>query len=100
MDYFQIRFYSARVRTGLMEIEKSLTGVRDRIDILKIQTEALTTYWEGSACEQWNRELCALLSQIEICLKGLEKLTDMVNEMAGKLAETERKNEILVDLMY
>lgn len=100
MDLFQIRFYSAGVRGGLMEMEKSLTGVRDRIDILKIQTEVLTTYWEGSACRQWNRELGALLSQIELCLKGLEKLTGMVNKIAGELEETERKNEVLVDLAY
>lgn len=100
MDIFQIRFYSTGVRERLAEIEKSLTDVRDRLDILRTQTEVLMTYWEGSACRQWNRELGVLLSQIELCLKGLEKLTGMVNKMAGELEETERKNEVLVDLAY
>lgn len=99
MDIFQIRFYSTGVREGLAEIEKSLTDVRDRLDILRTQTEVLMTYWEGPACRQWNREFGGLLGQIEECLNGLGKLTNAVNEIALRLAETERNNEILVDLM-
>lgn len=100
MDSFQIWFHSTGVRDGLTEIEKSLTGVRDRLDILKPQSEALMTDWEGPACGQWNLELRVLLNQIEGYLNGLEKLTGAVNEIAGELAETERNNDILVDLAY
>lgn len=98
MDIFEIRFYSAGVRGGLEELEKIFTGVRDKLDILKTQTEVLMTYWEGPACRQWNQEIGGLLSRLEECLKGLEKLTDTVNEIAKSLAATEKNNEILVDL--
>lgn len=100
MAHFQIRLYSTGVRGELEGLERSLTDVRDKLDILRTQTEVLMTYWEGPACRQWNREFAAQLRQIEDCLKGLNQLTDAVNEIAGKLAETERNNEKLADQMY
>lgn len=100
MDHFQIRLYSAGVRGGMEDLEKSLTDVRDKLDILKEQAEVLMTYWEGPAGRQWNREFEDQLSRIEECLKGLGKLTDTVNVIAGMLAETEKNNEGLVDQMY
>lgn len=100
MDHFQIRLYSTGGRGELEGLERSLTDVRDKLDILRTQTEVLMTYWEGPARRQWNREFAAQLRQIEDCLKGLNRLTDAVNEIAGRLAETERNNEKLADQMY
>lgn len=100
MNHFQIRFYSTGVRGGIEDLEKSFTDVRDKLDILKEQTEALMTYWEGPAGRQWNREFQKQLSRIEECLKGLDKLTDIVNEIAGMLVETERNNEELTDQIH
>ena len=100
MDHFQIRLYSTGVRGGIEDLEKNLTDVWDKLDILKEQTDALVTYWEGSASRRWNRELGDQLNRIEECLKGLGKLTDTVNVMAGRLTETEKKNEGLVDQMH
>ena len=100
MDHFQIRLYSAGVRGGIEDLEKNLTDVWDKLDILKEQTDTLVTYWEGPASRRWNRELGDQLNRIEECLKGLGKLTDTVNVIAGRLTETEKKNEGLVDQMH
>lgn len=95
MDGSQILFYSTKVRGGLEEMEKSFTNVRDKLDILKTQTEILMTDWEGPAGRQWAGETGRLFNQLEECLKGLNQLTGAVNEIAAGLIETERNNEIL-----
>lgn len=100
MDCFQIRLYSTGVRGGIEDLEKSLTDVWDKLDILKEQADALMAYWEGPASRLWNRELEDQLNRIEECLKGLGKLTDTVNVIAEMLAETEKRNEGVVDQMY
>lgn len=100
MNHFQIRLYSTGVRGELEGLERSLTDVRDKLDILRTQTEALMTYWEGPAFRQWNQELGVQLRRLEEYLNGLGKLTDTVNEIAVGLAETERNNEKLADQMY
>lgn len=100
MDHFQIRLYSTGTRGKLEDLEKSLTDVRDKLDILKEQAETLMTYWEGPASRQWNREFGDQLSRIEGYLNGLGKLTEAVNVIAGMLAETEKNNEKLVDQVY
>ncbi len=100
MEYFQIRFYSTGVRERLECLEKSLTNVRDKLDILEEQREVLMTSWEGSACRQWNQEFMLQLNRIGEFLKGLGKLTDTVNEIAVMLAKTEMNNESLVDQMH
>lgn len=100
MEHFQIRFYSAGVKEGLECLEKSLTNVRDKLDILEEQREVLMTSWEGSAGRRWNRELIFQLNRIGECLKGLGKLTDTVNEIAVMLSQTEKNNEFLVDQAY
>lgn len=100
MEHFQIRFYSAGVREGLECMEKSLTNVRDKLDILEEQREVLMTSWEGSACRQWNQEFMLQLNRIGECLKGLGKLTDAVNEIAVALSQTEKNNEFLADQTY
>ncbi len=100
MERFQIRLYSTEVRGGIEDLEKSLTDVWDKLDILKEQADVLMAYWEGPASRLWNRELAEQLNRIGECLKGLGKLTDTVNVIAGMLAETEKKNEGMVDQMY
>ena len=100
MVHFQIRLYSTGVRGRIEDLEKGLTDVWDKLDILKGQTEVLMTYWEGPASRQWNREFKVRLNRIEEYLKGLGKLTDTVNAIAEMLAETEKNNEGLVDKMY
>lgn len=100
MEHFQIRFYSSGVREGLECLEKSLTNVRDKLDILEEQRELLMTSWEGSASRRWNRELIFQLNRIGESLKGLEKLTDAVNEIAVMLSQIEKNNEFLVDQSY
>lgn len=100
MDRFQIRLYSTGVRGGIEDLEKSLTDVWDKLDILKEQADALMTYWEGPASRLWNQELEDQLNRIEKCLNGLGKLTDTVNVIAEMLAETEKRNEGVVDQMY
>lgn len=100
MDHFQIRLYSIGVRGGIEDLEKSLTDVWDKLDILKEQTKTLMTYWEGPASRQWSREFEDQLSWIEECLKGLSKLTDTVNVIAGMLEEIEKNNEWLAEQMY
>lgn len=100
MDHFQIRLYSTGARGKLEDLEKSLTDVRDKLDILKEQAQTLITYWEGPASRQWNREFEDQLSRIEGCLKKLGKLTETVNVIAGMLADTEKNNERLVDQMH
>lgn len=100
MAELQIRLYSTGLSGAVEGLEQSLTGVRDKLDILEEQGEALMAYWEGPAGRQWNGELKVLLNQMREYLAGLVKLTEAVNEIAVLLAETEKNNEFLVNQLY
>lgn len=100
MAELQIRLYSAGASGAVEGLEQSLTGIRDKLDILEEQGEALMAYWEGPAGRQWNSELGTLLNGVREYLEGLIKLTEAVNEIAVLLAETEKSNESLVNQLY
>lgn len=79
-------------------LEKSLTAIGDKMDILDAGADALTGFWDSPACRQWRKELKERSGQVKGCTERMGRLLLSVGEIAGMLAEAEKRNSFLVEL--
>lgn len=93
-----IRLYTGGLNDRLDLIEKSLTAVEDKLEILDTGAEALMVFWDSPACRQWRGELKGKLDQVKNCTERMDGLLLSVIEIAGMLEEAEKRNRFLVEL--
>lgn len=98
MDDNRIRLYTGELNDRFDLIEKCLTAIGDKLDILDTGATALVSFWDSSAYSQWHKELIARLEQVKECTEQMGRLLLSISEIAGMLAEAEKRNCFLVEL--
>lgn len=98
-DGCKIWLYTGRVNEWLNMMERQLTDIGDKMDIVETGLEMLTGYWDSPAQRLWRAGLAARMERIRNCTERMDRLFLSLNKIAGMLAETEKKNNNLIDSM-
>lgn len=94
----KIWLYAGGLSDRLNVLEKGLTAIDDKMDILDTGAEEIIGFWDSPVSRQWRRELKERLEQIKECTERMGRLLLTLSEIAGMLAEVEKKNSFLVNL--
>ncbi|MBQ8596384.1 MAG: hypothetical protein IJ409_01210 [Lachnospiraceae bacterium] len=87
----QIVLYGSMAEQRFDEIGQIYTGAKDRLEILKGETEGLTVAWQGKAQADWSAEFNRRFESLKAVINIGQKNIAVLKQVAGDLAEEEKK---------
>lgn len=93
----EIRLYSSTLGSRLDMVEKDLTDILDRLELVETEAESIRNFWDSPAYGSWCGELGERLRKVNASVKKMNRLLKAMGEIAVMLAETERNNDRAVE---